>query len=166
MYQLKNGIIFEYNLKNNTMKLLAIACSLTLFFSCGTKKLVGNGEGQKLKTSTVENVGTLGQFPEESTPITIDEAEIVGNQLVLKVTYGGGCQEHEFKLIGSEMISKSLPPIRAIKLIHNGNNDMCKALIMQTLKFDISAFAYKQEKGSEITLRLDGYKEPLQYIFK
>lgn len=148
------------------MKLLAMACCITLLFSCGNKKLVGDGEGQKLKTSTIENVGTLGQFPEESTPITIEEAEIVGNQLVLKVSYGGGCQEHDFKLIGSEMISKSMPPIRAIKLIHNGNNDMCKALIMQTLKFDITAFAYKQEKGSEIMLRLDGVKEPLRYIFQ
>lgn len=148
------------------MKLLAIACSITLLFSCGNKKLVGDGEGQQLKNTKVEDVGTLGEFPQESTPITIEKAEIVGNELILDVSYGGGCQEHEFKLIGSEMISKSLPPIRTIKLIHNGNNDLCKALIMQTLKYDISAFAYKQEKGSEIMLRLDGVKEPLRYIFQ
>ncbi|TXI85187.1 MAG: hypothetical protein E6Q37_06925 [Crocinitomicaceae bacterium] len=148
------------------MKLLALACSITLLFGCGNKKLVGDGTGQQLKTKKIEAVGTLGQFPEESTPITIEKAKIEGNELVLDVSYGGGCQEHEFKLIGSEMISKSLPPIRAIKLVHIGNNDMCKALIMQTLKFDISAFAYKQEKGSEITLRLDGVKEPLKYVFQ
>lgn len=148
------------------MKLLAIACSITLLVGCGNKKLVNDGEGQKLKTTKIEDVGKLGEFPQESTPITIEKAEIVGNELLLEVSYGGGCQEHEFKLIGSEMISKSLPPIRTIKLIHNGNNDLCKALIMQTLKYDISAFAYKQEKGSEIILRLDGVKEPLRYIFQ
>lgn len=148
------------------MKLLAIACSITLLFSCGNKKLVDDSKSQQLKNTKVENIGTLGEFPQESTPINIEKAEIVGNELILEVSYGGGCQGHEFKLIGSEMISKSLPPIRTIKLIHNGNNDLCKALIMQTLKFDISAFAYKQEKGSEIILRLDGVKDPLKYVFQ
>lgn len=109
---------------------------------------------------------TVGTFPEKNDPMNIQSAKIEGNNLILEVSYGGGCEEHDFSLVGSQMISKSLPPIRSVKLIHDAHGDKCKALIMKTLTFDISNMAYKQEKGSEIMLKIDGLKENLKYTFE
>lgn len=114
----------------------------------------------------MELKATVGKIPEHSDPLTIESATIEGNILTIEVTYGGGCQEHEFQLIGSEMIAKSMPPIRSIKLIHNAKEDNCRAIVPQTLKFDIRNLAYKQEAGSEIYLNLDEYKERLMYVFE
>jgi hypothetical protein len=64
------------------------------------------------------------------------------------------------------MISKSLPPIRSIKLIHSSENESCKQLMSETLFFDISNFAYKKEMGSVIKLNLEGWKEQIVYTFQ
>lgn len=110
-------------------------------------------------------IAVLGKIPEKSDPLTIDTAYITGNILTLGLTYGGGCKDHTFQVIGSEMISKSLPPVRAVSLIHQANEDHCRAIVNKTIQVDISALAYKQEAGSEIFLGIDGYKEKLKYTF-
>ncbi len=148
------------------MKSFVILLTVGLFFSCGTKKIAGDGPGQTLNTKPMTASSTLGVFPEKNDPTNIQSAKIEGNNLILEVSYGGGCEEHDFSLVGSQMISKSLPPIRAIKLIHDAHEDKCKALIMKTLTFDISNLAYKQEKGSEIMLKIEGLKENLKYTFE
>ena len=60
---------------------------------------------------------------------------------------------------------KSLPPKRTVALIHNSNGDSCRELISETIKFDIRALAVTETSGSEITLLLEGYKEPIQYVY-
>lgn len=145
-----------------------IITAIVLFagFGCGTKKMSENGEGQNLEVKTEELKATLGEIPENSDPVKIKSATISGNIMTLEVTYSGGCKDHEFQLIGREMISKSLPPIRSVKLVHTGNEDMCDALIMKTLKFDIRELAYKKEAGSEIMLKLSDLDESLKYTFE
>ncbi len=56
----------------------------------------------------------------------------------MDVQYGGGCKKHEFSLVGNSAIMKSYPPKRSCILVHEGENDMCRALVYQQLKFDIS----------------------------
>ena len=102
---------------------------------------------------------------DSSDAIKIEEAKINGQVLEIKVSYGGGCEVHEFDLIGSSNISKSLPPIRSIQLIHRAHKDACKALVIKDLKFDLSSFAYKKESGSAIYLQLDGWEDKLLYIY-
>lgn len=148
------------------MKSFFILLSVGLFFSCATKKIAGDGSGQTLKTKPMSAIAIFGDFPEKNDQTNIQSAKIKGNNLILEVSYGGGCEEHDFSLVGSQMISKSLPPIRAIKLVHDAHEDKCKAIIMKTLTFDISNLAYKQEKGSEIMLKIDGVKENLKYTFE
>jgi hypothetical protein len=147
------------------MKSIVILLAVGLFFSCGAKKIAGDGTGQTLKSKSMTAGSTIGEFPEKNDLTNIQSAKIEGNNLILEVSYGGGCEEHDFSLLGSPMISKSLPPMRVVKLVHNAHEDKCKALIMKTLTFDISNLAYKQEVGSEIFLKLDGVADNLKYTF-
>jgi hypothetical protein len=101
-----------------------------------------------------------------SESFTIQEASINGNVLRVTVSYSGGCGNHQFELVGSPNISKSLPPIRSIELVHQSNGDACKEKMEETLLINISNLAYKQEAGSVIKLNLSGWKEQLIYTFQ
>ncbi len=147
---------------------------LTIIFSCKTQKNNKHCFLKKKKTEQTEN--TLIAIIIDSTSDTtkkertsdafkILDAKISKNQLLLNVSYSGGCEKHSFKIIGDLLLSKSLPPIRSVKLIHYGNNDACKKLIIENLVIDISDLAYKKEDGSEIYLSLDGWGERITYVF-
>ena len=86
--------------------------------------------------------------------------------MLIDVSYGGGCEDHQFQVIGSPMISKSLPPVRPIQLVHNANGDKCKMNVTKTLEIDISEFTYKKEKGSEIYLTLGGWNQQIAYTYE
>ena len=97
--------------------------------------------------------------------VDIVDVKVSGNIMTLKVGYAGGCKNHEFSIIGSQMISKSLPPIRNIQLVHNSNDDNCKNYVTQTLSVDIRNFAYKKVIGSNIILKLNGWKDQIIYTY-
>jgi hypothetical protein len=98
-------------------------------------------------------------------PYNILDVFINKNTMSLIVSYGGGCSTHEFQLAGSSNIMKSLPPKREIQLLHNGNNDLCKMLITDTISFNIENLAENKKVGSEIILNLKGWDNPISYIY-
>lgn len=134
------------------------------FFILGCKSSKEMSD-QPINTN-VQVTAVLGETKISSDQISITSIKIEGNKMLIDVSYSGGCENHEFQVIGSTMISKSLPPIRAFQLIHNANGDKCKKLVMQTLEVDIKALAYKQEAGSKIFLSLEGWKEKIEYTFE
>lgn len=156
------------------MRFLTFLSISILLFSCGTKK---NSTKNKQKDTIVSVIepdletmkikATIGKFAKESDPIiSINSVEIIGNTLVLDVSYGGGCKEHQFEVIGSEMIAKSQPPIRAIQLVHHANDDNCRAIVRNRLEIDITDLAYHQKEGDEIYLTIEGWEERILYTFK
>ena len=145
------------------MKFILILICSCLFVACKCQKKIV--EQNNMNNQEVLLIGKVDMLSDSSDVIKIEDAKIVGNKLEIKVSYGGGCENHSFELIGSPNISKSLPPIRSIQLIHRANKDACKALIIKELKFDISAFTYKKESGDAIYLQLDGWDAKLLYTY-
>ena len=147
---------------------------LIIIFSCKTQKNNKHCFFKKKKTEQTENTlkaiiidSSTDSTKKEniSDAIKILDAKISKNQLLLNISYSGGCEKHSFKINGDLQLSKSLPPIRSVNLIHYGNNDACKKLIIENLVIDISDLAYKKEDGSEIYLSLDGWGERITYVF-
>lgn len=150
-------------MKNITLFVLSMA-----LLSCGTRKNATKDEHGDSTAKPKETMitATIGEFSKTSDPMTISSVQIEGNFMTIEVTYSGGCGEHSFQMMGSSNIAKSLPPIRSIQLVHNANKDECKKMIIQMIKVDISALAYKKERGSEIYLTLEGWKEKIKYTFE
>lgn len=149
--------------KNKTMKkikltFLFIATLSLLLLSCGNQQEVTNDTIPAIPKAII--VTDFKPYA-NSAPYHIDAVNLVKNQLTINVTYSGGCEKHEFQLIGNRMISKSIPPQRSIQLYHNNNGDSCREQLTETLVFDISAFAYSDQ---EISLILSGYREVIPYI--
>lgn len=107
----------------------------------------------------------LGETNTKTDHYNIISASIEGKLLMMTFEYSGGCAKHDFECIGSKGISKSLPPQRTIKLMHNNGDDMCEAIVRREIEIDISEMAYKQTSGSEIILNLQGYEEPLKFVY-
>lgn len=150
------------------MKSLILICACYLIFTaCATTKRTTKME-QSSNTNQPTSELLVAQIgkPAVSESCTIQEASINGNVLRVTVSYSGGCENHQFELVGSPNISKSLPPIRSIELVHKSNGDACKKKIEETLRFNLANLAYKQESGSVIKLNLNGWKEQLIYTFQ
>lgn len=146
------------------MKSLLIFSIALLIFSCKSHK---NAKNSKIETNSETMLkATIGDIETPSDIIHISDVTLKGNILFIKVSFSGGCKTHDFQLLGSANISKSLPPIRAIKLVHNANGDECKKMEERTLEFDISDLAYKHEAGSVIYLTLGGWKDRIEYTFE
>lgn len=73
-------------------------------------------------------------------PITIKGAHIEGNCLIIDVSYGGGCEEHDFRLERMPLFCGTPPlPPTILSLTHDGNGDLCQALLFKSLSFDLSS---------------------------
>jgi hypothetical protein len=149
------------------MKKIVFITALLIIASCSVSKNepTGNVTINEKKVNTRNLVAILGETKIQSKEFTIKNAVVNGNILEIEVTYYGSCQAHDFICTGSTMISKSLPPIRSLKLVHYGKEDTCKEQVVEVLKIDITALAYKPEDGSQIKLNLEGWTEQLMYTY-
>ena len=64
---------------------------------------------------------------------------IEAKTLRVSVTYGGGCEEHEFAACWDGSISQSNPSSLTLTLAHDAHDDLCDAVITRDLFIDISA---------------------------
>jgi hypothetical protein len=177
------------------MKRLAFILILPLAFACKTQKAAveeapeastqpGNGsieistnsdEGSSTDEEPVDSntkpekpfrtKAVFGEVGGKTDHYNIISAEIEGVLLFITVEYSGGCAHHTFEFVGNRATSKSIPPQRSVMLFHENGGDMCEAMVTRNIEIDISELAMKQEKGNEIILNLEGYNEPLKFVF-
>ncbi len=152
------------------MKNLYLLIGICLMLSCKTKQNVGS-EKVETEISTDQTGITNKEYPDmnikaeigdtkiESSSVQILKSSIDGNLLTLKIGYSGGCAEHSFEFFGSEMIAKSLPPIRNVRLIHYANGETCRIYIERKLVIDLRELAYEKKSGSQIKLNISGQKD-------
>ncbi len=75
-------------------------------------------------------------------------AEVRGDMLQIEVEYGGGCREHEWSLCADPNAFMESQPVQInLYLSHEGNNDLCKALVRDTRVFSLQAL---KERFQEI----------------
>lgn len=68
---------------------------------------------------------------------TIQNVSLTNNLLQIEVSYGGGCKPHEFVLYSDCKLIENQPPTLKFALLHNANEDVCKALMTETLVFNL-----------------------------
>ena len=158
------------------MKGLIIFIGICVLFACKTKQNsevessvnttpVSESEITNREYPSLNIVAVIGDLSVESKNVQILKSKIEGNNLILKIGYSGGCSTHEFEFIGSAMISKSLPPIRSVKLIHR-TDDTCREYIERQLVVDLKELAYKKEAGSQIKLNVGANGGQLLYTYQ
>ena len=97
---------------------------------------------------------------------TLNTTVIEGDTLKLNVSYGGGCETHQFTLIASKLFLESSPVQLHISIAHNANGDTCEAYLTEDYHFDLTPIktmyqnTYQEEAGT-IILR---FKESLNNV--
>ena len=81
-------------------------------------------------------------------------AMIDNDVLWLEVSYGGGCKEHFFKMYYSNEIQegKNGHHTATATLWHNGNNDVCRSIVSQKIRFNLEPIKSKDYKELEISI--------------
>lgn len=97
--------------------------------------------------------------PGNSDPFDLSEAVVRGDTLFLTVGYGGGCKEHVFDLVTNKMFLKSMPPQLVLTLEHESNDDMCRAYLTETLRFDLTGIRYAGSSSVRLRINGEGGKE-------
>ena len=144
--------------------LVLIAAVLLTTTSCGNKK---NTSETSMSEERGQNVGqaliidTSGSF-DKGDAYQIKNASLEQDSLILTITHGGGCKDHEYTLYSNGALMKSLPPKLNLMLHHNGNDDYCRALIQKRLAFDLSAI---KNTSGKIILQIADYPTPLEYTY-
>jgi len=146
-------------MKKISLKLVVICTLLIVSSACKNRKEIVE-EPVQVTIPSAELVMDMRVYG-GSAPTGIDNVTIAGNKMSIHIRYSGGCEKHDFQLVGHKIISSSKPAQRSIKLFHNDHGDSCRELIEEVLVFEISAFAYDE---SEIILLMDGYEKPISYM--
>lgn len=96
-------------------------------------------------------------------PFRLDSAYVKNDWLMMRVSYSGGCKEHELKLWKLPPNALDPPPVE-LALSHNANGDMCEAYITRWLVF--SLVPIREDGKHEVTFYLRGSPEMSAYFGK
>ena len=122
------------------------------------------GVGGDAPLDTLALVDGLG-VDIKSDPFTFGGARVEGDLLVVEVSYGGGCEQHDFTLLDTGIATRSIPPQHFLRLVHDAHGDACEAYITSELRFDISPFKGLYSGLDRVAIRLEGMEELTLYIF-
>lgn len=160
----------------------------------GTSQVRGTSEAMPLALR--EALEVVAGFAQDVYPIVVDmntgpdawpgdsftyqDIRIQGDKLMMDITHGGGCAQHHFALVAHGGWMESDPVKISTFLSHDGHGDMCDALLLRNLTFDLLPLkmAYQEAYGvgapGETTLILwvergDIYSslqyQPVEYVF-
>jgi hypothetical protein len=115
------------------------------------------------------NTSESNNMKETGDPYSVLSAKIIGHELWLSVSYGGGCKEHQFELLFNQAYPESENEYgetsRYINLTlkHNANNDMCRSIVQQNIRFNLKRI---QDNGShEMEISVSGWEGSLKYEY-
>ena len=150
----------------SNMRVLGLIAAVLLFATgCGNKKNTSETIMSEDKEQTAGHALVIDQSGafDKGDAYQIKSAAIEQDSLVLTITHGGGCKDHEYTLYTNGALMKSLPPKMNLLLHHNGNEDYCRALIQKRLAFDLSAI--KELSSGTIILQIADYPTPLEHTY-
>jgi hypothetical protein len=124
---------------------LTASIALTLLVGCSPKL------GETLTASET--------WPEAA--FEIESAAVEGDELVVRVQFGGGCAEHALTVESAGPLLKSLPPKQPLRVVHRTPGDPCRALIQEELRIDLKPWR-GVPRGVTVIL-LENWNEPLTY---
>ena len=142
--------------------------SLTLFillFAIGCDRM----ENQVIDKTDDEAADDIEKIGDVVTSMTAEEwgtdayvinaATVQGDTLRINVSYGGGCETHQFTLVAEPVFLESFPVQLRVSVAHNANGDACEAWLTEDYHFDLTPIkegyqtGYQTDEGT-IVLRL------------
>ena len=127
----------------SSVKILLIV--LLFLSACKAKRAASDthSSAEKIELVNTENVvegfaiGSIDNINKQDLLFHINKMNIKDEKLNVQVQYGGGCvKPHVFELVTNGVINKD--GTMEFFLLHKTHNDMCKALLIEDLSFDLA----------------------------
>lgn len=96
-------------------------------------------------------------------PFTLVEVAVEGDSLVTTVRYGGGFRAHDFRLEPAGAATKSLPRQQPLRIVHDADGDMGRALIEDRRAFDLTPF--RDPSQPRVMLGIEGWEGLIEYSY-
>jgi hypothetical protein len=149
------------------MKVWTILFAALSFAACKSKQDTAATESgnQPVTQTEAPRIEIVQDMPDDGSgdDYTIESVKVYGSEISYVVRYGGGCEPHDFKLMTTGAIMKSMPPQMSVVLHHNGNGDKCRALVTDTVSFDLSPV--RPDGSGSLILRMKNYKDRIVYNY-
>ena len=102
-------------------------------------------------------------------PVTINNVKLLKNILFMNISYGGGCEEHEFLLIATSFM-ESEPVQVNILLSHEDNADPCDMWINKNHSFNLLPLKRSWQRlyheiSGIIVMNIEGWNQSILYQF-
>ncbi|QRK12946.1 hypothetical protein JQX13_24685 [Archangium violaceum] len=126
------------------------------------------GDDQQVIRLTIGEAGVAPSGPRD--PVDVEGLSLSGDLLLVNVSYGGGCAEHDFALSWDGSFAESNPTQASLVLLHDAHDDQCRAHVTTTLRFDLTPVKerwremYRSEHGSTIP-HVAGARDIVLYEF-
>jgi hypothetical protein len=149
------------------MKLL-IQHILYLFFlasiltSCSNKGVfIPNGQ----PLESIDFAARIGQMP-NSDPYEVKNIFLDANLMYITVNYETSCSGKDVvEMIGSEVLSDAMVPVRQVKLAIRSSDATCKEFRNRTFIVNIRELAGMKERDFETDLQIYGWRSKVRYVF-
>ena len=96
-------------------------------------------------------------------PFTITAVRVESDSLVTELRYGGGFRTHEFTLVSAGAATKSLPRQQPLRITHDAQGDMGRALITTREAFDLTPF--RDPTQPLVRLAVQGWSGQIDYAY-
>ncbi|MCB9189795.1 MAG: hypothetical protein H6599_11020 [Flavobacteriales bacterium] len=150
------------------MKYLILTIITLSLLSCHSRKTAKNADTETENTLLPKEIVVDANFqqPKDNSSFEITAASIENDILTITVTYSGGCKDHEFNAYFNEIYMKSQPPKAGIFIHHIGNDDLCKKLVTEELKFNLKPMRYPgKDSGYKVMIGMNNYKGYIEYDY-
>jgi hypothetical protein len=149
-------------MKRSILGIFIFSYLFCLVFSCANQGFY-IPSGQPLES--IDFAAKIGQTP-ESAPYEIKNIFIDANLLYVTVQYQGSCSGKDVvEMIGDEIISDQMIPVRKVKLAIRSEDTSCKEYRNRTFVINIRELAAKKERDFETDLQIYGWRTKLRYVF-
>ena len=101
--------------------------------------------------------------PPSAAPFAILDAQVDGDSLRTTLQFGGGFRQHTFTVEALGAPTKSLPRQHTLRLLHDADGDMGRALLTETHAFDLQP--YRDPSRPTVVIRLEGWEGRLEYTY-
>ncbi len=141
--------------------LYSIFC-LTCLTSCSNKGVfIPNGQ----PLESIDFAARIGQTP-DSDPYEVKNVFLDANLLYISVQYDGSCSGKDVvEMIGNEVLSDAMVPVRQVKLAIRSNDATCKEFRNRTFIINIRELTGIKERDFETDLQIYGWRQTVRYVF-
>ncbi len=137
------------------LKYISILLIIITGISCKSIKNTSNSNNQKGIPVIIDSYFSVDN---KNMRMNILNIQLNKDVLTMEINYSGGCQEHNFNLYSNGKIENNT---MQLFLVDMQNEDFCKMLLTDTLKFNLSNL--KTISKNKLNLTINRNEQILQY---